>query len=186
MGLTTSGATSSGGSAQTLRKRGNIFCEVRDEGVQDGGRAPSGNRASVYEAAKVLGITVDAIRKRVQRGTIRHERDDDGRVWVLLDSSSTILDNVQDNYRATSGELVDELRQQVRYLREILSKEQEARRRADSIIAQLTQANASPTPHVLELKAPPGGSTPPPRPPVAAQGDSERREEPRWRKLFQG
>jgi excisionase family DNA binding protein len=34
----------------------------------------------VYEAAKVLGITVDAIRKRVQRGAIRHERDDNGRV----------------------------------------------------------------------------------------------------------
>jgi hypothetical protein len=88
MGLTTSGATSSGGSAQTLRKRGNIFCEVRDEGVQDGGRAPSGNRVSVYEAAKVLGITVGAIRKRIQRGTIRHERDDNSRVWLPARSGS--------------------------------------------------------------------------------------------------
>ena len=186
MGLTTSGATSSGGSAQALWRRGNIFCEVRDEGVQDGGRAPSGNRASVYEAAKVLGITVDAIRKRVQRGAIRHERDKDGRVWLLLDISGTILDNVQGSYRATSGELVDELREQVRYLREILGKEQEASRRADSIIARLSQANASPTPHVLELKAPRGKPTSPPLPPAAAQADSERREESRWRKLFQG
>ena len=46
----------------------------------------SGNRFSVYEAAEVMGITVDAIRKRVARGTIPHEKDDDGRVWVILDT----------------------------------------------------------------------------------------------------
>lgn len=45
-----------------------MFYEVREESVQDGGRAPSGNRVSVYEAAEVLGLTADAIRKRIQRG----------------------------------------------------------------------------------------------------------------------
>jgi hypothetical protein len=46
----------------------------------------SGNRVSVYEAAEVMGVTVDAIRKRISRRTIPHERDEDGRVWVLLDA----------------------------------------------------------------------------------------------------
>jgi hypothetical protein len=41
----------------------------------------SSNRFSVYEAAEVMGITVDAIRKRVGRGTIPHEKGEDGRVW---------------------------------------------------------------------------------------------------------
>jgi len=44
----------------------------------------SGARASVREAAELLGTTVDAIRKRVQRGTIPYEKASDGRVWILL------------------------------------------------------------------------------------------------------
>lgn len=35
------------------------------------------------EAAAALGITVDAVRSRVKRGTIAHEREG-GRVYVLL------------------------------------------------------------------------------------------------------
>ena len=46
----------------------------------------SSSRVSVYDAAQVMGVTVDAIRKRISRGTIPHERDEDGRVWVLLDT----------------------------------------------------------------------------------------------------
>ena len=187
MGLAADAGTASGGPAQAVRRKGNIPYEVRDESVQDGGLAPSGNRVSVYEAAKILAVTVDAIRKRIQRGTIAHERDDDGRVWVLLGASSTIPDNVQDNYRATSDELVDELREQIRYLREILSEERDARRRADAIIAQLTQANAALATLVPEMEAPPPREpAPPPRPPASAQGDSEGREESRWQRLFQG
>jgi hypothetical protein len=37
----------------------------------------------VAEAADALGVTVDAIRSRVKRGTIAHERKG-GRVYVLL------------------------------------------------------------------------------------------------------
>ena len=72
------------------------------------------------EAARALGVTVDAIRKRVQRGTIPHERDGDtGRVWVLLeaartmqDSSSTVHDlsgTVLDNDQDDTGHLRREL-----------------------------------------------------------------------------
>jgi DNA-directed RNA polymerase specialized sigma24 family protein len=34
----------------------------------------SGNRVSVYQAAEVMGVTVDAIRKRISRGTIPTRR----------------------------------------------------------------------------------------------------------------
>src|SRR5215207_9324819 len=40
-------------------------------------------RLSVAEAADALGITVDAVRSRIKRGTIEHERVG-GRVYVLL------------------------------------------------------------------------------------------------------
>jgi hypothetical protein len=38
------------------------------------------------EAADVLGLTVDAVRKRVKRGTLESERGEDGRVYVFLDT----------------------------------------------------------------------------------------------------
>jgi len=53
-------------------------------------------RISVQEAAEHLGTTVDAIRKRVQRGTIAHEKDPDGRVRILLDTDMPRQDTDQD------------------------------------------------------------------------------------------
>jgi uncharacterized membrane protein len=50
--------------------------------------------------------------------------------------------------------LVEDLREQVRYLRSILSEERDARKRADTIIAQLTLANAALTQRIPELEAP--------------------------------
>ena len=37
------------------------------------------------DAAADLGLTVDAVRKRVKRGTLESERGPDGRVYVFLD-----------------------------------------------------------------------------------------------------
>ena len=37
---------------------------------QDNAIRSSSNRVTVYETAGLLGVTVDAIRKRIQRGTI--------------------------------------------------------------------------------------------------------------------
>jgi hypothetical protein len=50
------------------------------------------------------------------------------------------------------GPLVEDLREQVHYLRSVLNEEREARRRADMIIAQLTQANAALAAKVPELE----------------------------------
>jgi len=120
--------------------------EVWEEGVQNGDGVPSGNRVSVYEAAKGLGDIEDTKRKRIQRGTIPHERDDSR---ALLDASSIVPDGRGD-YRTAP----DNLREQIRYLREILSEERDARRRVDTIIAQLTQTNAALAARVAELEPP--------------------------------
>ena len=103
----------------------------------------SSNRVTVYEAADQLGLSVDAIRKRVQRGSVPYEKDSSGRVHILLDESSTLHDAVQDSYETPSSELVEDLREQNAYLRVLLDAEREARteenRRKDHIIAGLVQ-----------------------------------------------
>jgi hypothetical protein len=127
----------------------------------------------VHQAAEDLGVTEYAIRKRIQRGTIAHERDG-GRAWVLLEASSSVPDEGQGDYRTVSDELVDELREQVRYPREMLGEERDAHRRADTIIAQLTQANASLAQRVPRSPRARAGTSPeepgsPPRPPADAE-----------------
>src|SRR5215203_3777691 len=64
---------------------------------QDPAGHPSRSRVSVQEAAEHLGTTVDAIRKRVQRHTIAHEKDVDGRVWILPDTDRTRYAGDQDS-----------------------------------------------------------------------------------------
>src|SRR5215207_7427442 len=82
---------------------GHMTSNARDSD-QYGTGPSSRNKATVYEAAEILGLTVDAIRKRIQRGTIPHERLEDGRVYVLLDEARALQDKsskptstVQDN-----------------------------------------------------------------------------------------
>ena len=102
-------------------------------------------RISVQEAAEHLGTTVDAIRKRVQRDTIAHDKDLDGRVWVLLGTDMPRQDTDQDTAgrRQDSGSrMVEELRDRIAYLERQVEEEREARRRADTILAQLSAATA--------------------------------------------
>jgi|SRR5829696_3549275 len=46
-------------------------------------------RIVVAEAARRLGVTPEAIRQRIRRGTIRHDKDDDGRLYVYLEPNTT-------------------------------------------------------------------------------------------------
>jgi len=64
-----------------------------------------------------LGVSESAIRKRVQRGTLQHHKEQDGRVYVYLDMGETVEDKVRD---ASRDELVDELRDRVRRLEQDL------------------------------------------------------------------
>ncbi len=105
-------------------------------------------RLTVQDAAEVLGVSVDAVRMRVRRGSLEAEKDDSGRVYVRLDADE---DSVKSQRQVESSDLVEDLRDQVAYLRDQLDREREARteerRRHDTIIAQLTQ-------RIPELSAP--------------------------------
>jgi excisionase family DNA binding protein len=135
---------------------------MEEEGIRGGDRAHPRRRLTVDQAADALGLTVDAVRARIKRGTIDHVRDG-GRVYVILDADqvSSSHDQGGDQGRAQPGpqtdaqaELIESLIEQVAYMREQLAEEREARRRADTIIAQLSQANAALASRVPELESP--------------------------------
>jgi hypothetical protein len=104
---------------------------------------PSRARVSVQEAAEHLGTTVDAIRKRVQRDTIAHEKDADGRVWILLDTGrtrhATDQDTTGQRQDGESGPLISEMRGRIEDLREQLEAERQAHAEARRIIAGLVE-----------------------------------------------
>ncbi len=95
---------------------------------------------SVYEAAGHLGITVDAIRKRVSRGTIPHERDADGRVWVILDTDQDTTSKLRDTGQPPSDTtaLISAKDETIAALREQLEQANDRDRENRRIIAALT------------------------------------------------
>ncbi len=124
----------------------------------------SGHRVSVDEAARRLGLTVDAVRKRVQRNQLAYEKDAAGRVRIILDESETLQDDGPDTARRSSrasDHLVDELRDRLRYVERQLEEEREANRENRRLLAALIQ-------RVPELEAPS-----PERPPEGSASASE-------------
>ena len=115
-------------------------------------------RLTVAQAATRLGITEGAVRSRIKRGTLRTDKEG-GTVFVLLDGGTS-----QANHTTKTGvprdqsEFIDSLQDQVRYLREQLDAEREARteerRRHDTVLAQLSAANAEQARTIRELEAP--------------------------------
>lgn len=118
------------------------------------------DRVTIQEAARRLGVKDDAIRKRIQRGSLEHDKDPNGRVYVYLDAShdtsqDTWQESTQDETQDTSqhatedvsyAALAEALQEQVQYLRSVIEtrdKELEARTeellRRDHIIARLTE-----------------------------------------------
>jgi hypothetical protein len=152
-----------------------------------GERRTSGNRVSVYEAAEVMGVTVDAIRKRISRRTIPHERDEDGRVWVLLDTDQDAASNVHDAGQPPSDStaLISEMRGRIEDLRDQLEAERqghaEARRLLMAALERIPPALEAPGDAETVEEAPEGAE---PRP--AAGGAQETAQRPWWRRMFGG
>ncbi len=101
-------------------------------------------RLTVAQAATRLGVTQDAIRKRISRDTIDYDQDPDGRIHVYLDSSEIGQDKSSE---ASTEKLVEVQHQEIEFLRRQLETRTEEIRRRDSIIAGLTQ-------RIPELEAP--------------------------------
>lgn len=113
----------------------------------------------ISEAAKILGISVEATRKRLQRGSLQGYKVDD-RWYIVLDvqdmksrtrpeedsdTSGTESENDQDTNEDVQGDIlayqqmVESLQGEISFLRQELSARTEENRRKDHIIAGLTQ-----------------------------------------------
>ncbi len=80
-------------------------------------------RVGITEAAKTLGISKDAVRKRIARGTLQADKDETGR-WMV--------DLPEDEDTGQTSEVVQILREEVAFLRRELE-------RKDTILLSMTQ-----------------------------------------------
>jgi hypothetical protein len=150
-------------------------------------RQLSRQRLDVKQAAEVLGISSEGVRKRIKRGNLEAEKGLDGKVYVWLDTHLT--DRTSDRTDGNGPEDVTEiLRDQVDYLRQQLQVWQEEARRKDHIIAALTEP-------IPEIEGPQEASGEPRDATVTAseapgndevRTDAEKpKERPWWRRIFQ-
>ena len=105
------------------------------------------------EAAKVLGVTVDVVRKRVKRGSLPAHKGEDGRWYVVLDDLADQVGNVQErvsdtgrteleaiaNERAAYQKVVANLEAEVGFLRRELASRTEELTRRDVLLREALQ-----------------------------------------------
>ena len=157
---------------------------------------------TVFEAAQILGISPEAVRARIKRGTLTKDKAPDGTVYVRLDAEQSQriaeeLGNGMSDQPQLDGHLTDMLREQINAIRDELEDwkretedwKEEARRK-DAIIMSLTQ-------RIPELESAREDSPQPRESPVSdseteAEGavpqESAEREirQSWWRRLFGG
>lgn len=143
-------------------------------------------RVTVAQAAERLGITQDAVRQRIRRDTIRHDKDENGRVYVYLDSTNTdhdtVRDTVQDGSVHPTQAHLEALEDQIAMLRAELEDRKEESRRKDHLLAAALE-------RIPAIESPETPQTP--ETPREEPGGVEDRETPEaperrswWRKLF--
>ncbi len=175
---------------------------------QPGDRPETRRRVTVREAAEALGITVEAVRGRIKRGTLGHHKAPDGTVYVWIEGDQTVTGHQPDDNQPTDDhdrardqprpddrpdELIEELRDRIAYLERQVEEEREARRRADTLMARLMdrvpelEAASPPEPRdepesATEAEA--ATSTPPDQ--SSPQTATQRRPSSWWRRLIGG
>ena len=85
------------------------------------------DRVTIQEAARRLGVSEGAVRKRVTRGTLPHDKAPDGRVFVYLDAGgSRGVDAGQDaGVDPHNSALISRLEGEVEFLRDQVRRQQE-------------------------------------------------------------
>jgi excisionase family DNA binding protein len=158
-------------------------------------------RLTVAEAARRLGVSQDAVRKRIKRGSIRYERGEGGRVYVYLDASETEQDTDRGRVQDHTAELIATLREQLEQANE---RDRENRRIIAALTSRIPAIEAPASPEATEQ---PSEATPQPgrvEPQPAVEGTQAQeshemhmpeagggpREQPSarpwWRRLFGG
>ena len=142
------------------------------------------DRLTIQDAARRLGVSEGAIRKRVARNTFRHDKAEDGRIYVYLDEGDTRrVDEVQDAGVVRESEaLISRLEGEVEFLRDQVRRQQEIIAQQTLTMRQLSapqEASESPeAPETVEEEP----ERAEPRP--AAGGAQEAARRPWWRRVF--
>jgi hypothetical protein len=131
----------------------------------------------------LLSISEDAVTMRIRRGTLRSEKVD-GRMHVWMDEVPDAAQHVvypqvpMEDLPREKVEGIQELWEQVHHLRGILAEGRHARHRTETIIAQLTQANATLASRVPEPEDPAPPLRPEPAKPMKPERSQLQRAEP--------
>jgi hypothetical protein len=111
------------------------YQDVSRDGPQDGPGHQS-IRLSVPQAAERLGITQDAVRKRIKRGYIEWEKDEDGRLYVWVNPAETAKETSSETSSETSKDVDDAvLLDYVETLKGRIQHLEEESRRKDHLLA---------------------------------------------------
>ena len=108
-------------------------------------------RVTVAEAALLLGLSEDAVRSRLKRGTLRRATGPDGTVLVVLGDGDTTDRPTTNGGHSTTDQStnqtdqalmqahLDSLQEQISFLRAQLVTRDEELRRKDHLLAALTE-----------------------------------------------
>jgi hypothetical protein len=130
---------------------------------------------TLKEAAQILGVSKEAVRKRVIRGTLRSDTGEDGRRYVYLDAGG---DEPPTHER---DELISAMQERLAFLERELGVRTEEIRRRDTIIMNMTEAMKALNPpaqaepvEARESPVSPGPTETPTPPPEEAQTATQR------------
>jgi hypothetical protein len=141
------------------------------------------SRYTVPEAAQTLGISPEAVRNRLSRGTLKSVKEA-GTVYVLLETDRTRHTGDRPNDRSTDTppELVDQMQARIDSLERQLEQANERDRENRRIIAALTS-------RIPAIEAPEAPQKPEPGEQGEGRGDAPQQPEeatsqPWWRRWF--
>jgi hypothetical protein len=138
-----------------------------------------------------LGITIDAVRKRAERGQLPYEREG-GRLYILLDDElDTDATESRPNVEGESSALMFEMRARIRLLEEELEAWREESRRKDTIIMNMTEAMKALSPPTQDMPPEASESTETAESPGLRDRPFTEEEQPSsqrswWRRMFGG
>jgi hypothetical protein len=120
-----------------------------EDPIRDDGRDA---RLTVAAAAERLGITKEAVRKRISRGTLRSDKDPDGTVRVYIPTSRTSSGTASESIGR--DELVEILRAQLEDLRADRDAWRDQARRSDYMASAAMDRTRELESRIRELEAP--------------------------------
>ncbi len=154
---------------------------------------------TVAEAAELLEITKEAVRKRISRGSLRSDKDLDGTVRVYVPMSPTSSGTASGSF--DRDELVAELRARIEDLRTDRDAWRDQARRSDYMASTALDRTRELEGRLREIEAGPEPASPseatesderpgPTDTPTEASGDPKTGAQPRqrswWRRVFGG